>query len=186
MTWYSTCLYLTYLSQHNPLKVHPCCHKWKNLFSLLNNVPIRICSTLIYSSINEHLCSLHILSIMNNAPVNIIMYIFPLKSSFYFPKVLIYTQNGNSGSYAAAAKSLQSCPTLCDPTDCSPPGSSVHGIFQARVLEWGAIAFSAGSYSRPIFCVLRTFPIMFYCGWTNLHSHQQCINILFSEKKILL
>ena len=43
---------------------------------------------------------------------------------------------------AAAAKSLQSCPTLCDPIDCSPPGSSVHGIFQARVLEWGVIAFS--------------------------------------------
>ena len=36
----------------------------------------------------------------------------------------------------------QSCPTLCNPTDCSPPGSSTHGIFQARVLEWGAIAFS--------------------------------------------
>ena len=43
---------------------------------------------------------------------------------------------------AAAAKSLQSCPTLSDPMDCSPPGSSIHGIFQARVLEWGAIAFS--------------------------------------------
>ena len=43
---------------------------------------------------------------------------------------------------AAAAKSLQSCPTLCDPIDGSPPGSFVHGIFQARVLEWGAIAFS--------------------------------------------
>ena len=41
-----------------------------------------------------------------------------------------------------AAKSLQSCPTLFDPIDCSLPGSSVHGIFQARVLEWGAIAFS--------------------------------------------
>ena len=40
---------------------------------------------------------------------------------------------------AAAAKSLQSCPTLRDPMDCSLPGSSVHGIFQARVLEWGAI-----------------------------------------------
>ena len=38
-----------------------------------------------------------------------------------------------------------SCPTLCDPMDCSPPGSSVHGIFQARVLEWGAIAFSVTS-----------------------------------------
>ena len=36
----------------------------------------------------------------------------------------------------------QSCPTLQDPMDCSLPGSSVHGIFQARVLEWGAIAFS--------------------------------------------
>ena len=43
---------------------------------------------------------------------------------------------------AAAAKSLQSCPTLHDPMDCSLPGSSIHGIFQARVLEWGAIAFS--------------------------------------------
>ena len=37
----------------------------------------------------------------------------------------------------------QSCPTLSDPMDCSPPGSSVHGIFQARVLEWGAIVFAA-------------------------------------------
>ena len=36
----------------------------------------------------------------------------------------------------------QSCPTLSDPMDCSPPGSSVHGICQARVLEWAAIAFS--------------------------------------------
>ena len=36
----------------------------------------------------------------------------------------------------------QSCPTLSDPMDCSPPGSSVHGILQARELEWGAIAFS--------------------------------------------
>ena len=45
-------------------------------------------------------------------------------------------------SHAAAAKSLQSCPTLCDPIDGSPPGSSIPGIFQARVLEWVAIAFS--------------------------------------------
>ena len=42
----------------------------------------------------------------------------------------------------------QSCPTLCDPMDCSLSGSSVHGIFQARVLEWVAISFSRGS-SRP-------------------------------------
>ena len=40
------------------------------------------------------------------------------------------------------SKVAQSCPTPSDPMDCSLPGSSVHGIFQARVLEWGAIAFS--------------------------------------------
>ena len=44
--------------------------------------------------------------------------------------------------YAAAAKSRQSCPTLCDPIDGSPPGSSVPGILQARTLEWVAISFS--------------------------------------------
>ena len=43
---------------------------------------------------------------------------------------------------------LQSCPTLCDPMDCSPPGSSIHGIFQARILEWMAISSSRGS-SQP-------------------------------------
>ena len=43
---------------------------------------------------------------------------------------------------SAVAKSLQSCPTLCDPVDGSPPGPAVPGIFQARVLEWVAIAFS--------------------------------------------
>ena len=43
---------------------------------------------------------------------------------------------------AAAAKSLQSCPTLCNPIDGSPPGSAIPGILQARTLEWVAIAFS--------------------------------------------
>ena len=43
---------------------------------------------------------------------------------------------------AAAAKSLQSCPTLCDPIDASPPGSNIPGILQARTLEWVAISFS--------------------------------------------
>ena len=44
---------------------------------------------------------------------------------------------------ATAAKSLQSCPTLCDPTDGSPPGSPVPGILQARTVEWAAISFSS-------------------------------------------
>ena len=47
-----------------------------------------------------------------------------------------------SNFYAAAAKSLQSCPTLCDPIDGSPPGSPLPGILQARTMEWVAIAFS--------------------------------------------
>ena len=47
----------------------------------------------------------------------------------------------------------QSCPTLSDPMDCSLPGSSIHGILQARVLEWGAIAFSTKS--------LQSCPILF-------------------------
>ena len=42
----------------------------------------------------------------------------------------------------------QSCPTLSDPMDCSLPGSSIHGIFQAGVVEWGAIAFSVESYDN--------------------------------------
>ena len=46
--------------------------------------------------------------------------------------------------YATTARSLQSCPTLCDPKDSSPPGSAVPGILQARTLEWDAIFFSNG------------------------------------------
>ena len=49
------------------------------------------------------------------------------------------------GLFCVHAKSLQSCLTLCDPTDCSPPISSAHRISQARILEWVAISFSRGS-----------------------------------------
>ena len=51
-------------------------------------------------------------------------------------------------SISICAKSLQSCLTICDPMDCSPPGSSVHGVLQARILEWISISFSRGS-SQP-------------------------------------
>ena len=57
----------------------------------------------------------------------------------------IWTDRYNQGFHsaaAAAAKSLQSCPTLCDPIDGSPPGSPIPGILQARILEWVAISFS--------------------------------------------
>ena len=57
------------------------------------------------------------------------------RSANFFP---VYT----GAAAAAAAKSLHSCSTLCDPKDGSPPGSSVPGILQARKLEWVAISFS--------------------------------------------
>ena len=64
---------------------------------------------------------------------------------FYFLLVLVVfnlTKNFPNSAAAAVAKSLQPCPTLCDPIDCSPPGSPVPGILQARTLEWVAISFS--------------------------------------------
>ena len=67
--------------------------------------------------------------------------------------MLIYTA-------AAAAKTLQSCPTLCDPIDGSPPGSPVPGILQARTLEWVAISFSNASFFT--LGILR-------CLWTSKH-----------------
>ena len=54
------------------------------------------------------------------------------------------------------SEATQSCPTGTDPMDCSPPGSSIHGIFQARVLEWGAIAFEfCTKYAKLKFKILE-------------------------------
>lgn len=60
-----------------------------------------------------------------------------------------------SSSVCLWAKSLQLCLTICDPMDCSPPGSSVHGILQARILEWVVISFSRGSPPRDWTCISR-------------------------------
>ena len=110
---------------------------------------------------------------------------------------------------AAAAKSLQSCPTLCDPIDGSPPGSPVPGILQARTLEWVAISFSNAwrwkvkvkslspvrLWATPWTAAYRAPPSMGFSRqeyWsgvpspsphsspTNSHSHQQCRRVSFS------
>ena len=60
------------------------------------------------------------------------------KTVYFHPAYLTYMQS----AAAAAAKSLQPCPTLCDPIDGSPSGSPIPGILQARTLEWVAISFS--------------------------------------------
>ena len=66
---------------------------------------------------------------------------------------------------AAAAKSLQSCPTLCDPIDGSPPGSPIPGILQARTLEWVAISFSnAGKWKVKVKSLSRVR--LFATPWT--------------------
>ena len=67
-------------------------------------------------------------------------------------------------SAAAAAKSLQSCPTLCDSIDRSPPGSPIPGILQARILEWVAISFS-NAYFYYSTKQLYVSGILKYKGW---------------------
>ena len=62
---------------------------------------------------------------------------------------------------------IQLCPTLCDPMDYSPPGSSVHGILQARILEWVAISFSRGSSQHR--CQTRVSCISYIGRWIHYH-----------------
>ena len=75
-----------------------------------------------------------------------------------------------SPMHESESEVAQSCPTLSDPMDCSLPGSSVHGIFQARVLEWGAIAFSSNPLNLLYFC-------LFY--HSTQHLPKQCIHIIY-------
>ena len=81
---------------------------------------------------------------------------------------------------AAAAKSLQSCLTLCDPRDGSPPGSPVHGILQARTLEWVAIAFSnAGKWKVKVKSLSRVR--LLATPWTA--AHQALSSMGFSRRE---
>ena len=82
--------------------------------------------TYTHTHIHKHTCSL-----------KFILSVFKRLAWFYTHNTVI------KDAAAAAAKSLQSCPTLCDPIDSSPPGSPIPGILQARTLQWVAIAFSA-------------------------------------------
>ena len=75
----------------------------------------------------------------------------------------------------------QSCPTLSNPMDCSLIGSSVHGIFQARVLEWGAIAFSESQYSS---VQLLSHVRLFATPWTA--AHQASLSITNSQSLLKL
>ena len=89
---------------------------------------------------------------------------------------------------AAAAKSLQSCPTLCDPIDSSPPGSPVPGILQARTLEWVAVSFF-NAWKWKVKVKLLSFARLLATPWTAAYqaplsmgvSRQEWGAIAFSE-----
>ena len=66
------------------------------------------------------------------------------------PHTTQHGQNNNNKAWFCMCSVAQLCSTLCDPMDCSPPGSSVHGIFQARILEWRAIPFSKKSVLKAL------------------------------------
>ena len=92
----------------------------------------------------------------------------------YCRAVRIWT-NHSTTKVIVKVSVTQSCPTLCDPMDYSPPGSSVHGILQARILEWVAIPFSRGSF-RPrdqsrVYCIAGRF----FTIWATGKAHHQAL-----------
>ena len=95
----------------------------------------------------------------------------PFSSSYYFISWL---------AAAAAAKSLQSCLTLCDPTDGSPPGSPVPGILQARTLEWVAISFS-NAWNWKVKGKLLSHVRLFATPWTA--AYQAPLSMGFSRQE---
>ena len=101
-------------------------------------------------------------------------YLPPNIDLFPFLKSYIYLPAFSFGmSSFRAAKLLQSCPTLCDPIDGSPPGSPVPGIFQARTLEWGTTAFS------------KTFSIILNISYCWLHDERKWV-VIFAESCLFL
>ena len=83
---------------------------------------------------------------------------------------------GSHDCWYAAAKSLQSFPTVCDPTDDSPTGSSVPGILQVRTLEWAAISFSNA-------CMLSRFSHGWLCETPRTAAHQAPLSSGFSRQE---
>ena len=127
--------------------------------------------------------------------------LWPMISFRYMPR------SGIAGSLKVEVLVAQSCPTLCDPMECSPPGFSVHGILQVRVLEWITIPFSrgsswprnwtwvshiadrfftfwatreGGSYSSSVSSFLRNLHTVLCSDCTSLRTHRQYRSVPFA------
>ena len=94
-------------------------------------------------SLSDNLLNSWYISPLNKQTIH-----FKMSKRTLFPKRKCSGQQEHEKMFSIVSEVAQLCQTLCDPTDCSLPGSSVHGIFQAIVLEWVAISFSRGS-SQP-------------------------------------
>ena len=139
-------------------------------FLRLNNIPLCIYTIFsLFIHLSKDISCL--LQIMLQRTFNS-QYLFKISFSILldkYPKVRLLDH--------MCAKSFQSCLTLCDPMDCSPPGSSVHGILQARILERVAMPFSrldwpygSPTYGSPIFNFFRKLHSVFHSGCNISHS----------------
>ena len=113
--------------------------------------------------------TIHCFSVVYSCLFNVIMCLFNCSSPI-----------SDTAAAAAAAESLQSCPTLCDPIDSSPPGSTVPGILQERTLEWVAISFSnAWKWKVKVKSLNRVW--LFLTPWTA--AHQAPPSVRFSRQE---
>ena len=140
----------------------------------------------IHSFIDGYLVYFHLLPILNNVAMHTDFCLSPWFQIFW-----IYTQNSWKKVKVLVS---QLCPTVWDSMDNSPPGSSVHGVLQARILEWAAIPFSRGSswprdwtpsatlqadsllsepgsYGNSMFKFFRNHHTIFHSGYTIFHSN---------------
>ena len=101
------------------------------MISMENTCPVQCFLTLNFRSLRSKALGLGLSQLLRNSHV--------------WPLALWWVIFQDEHQKVKWSEFAQSCPTLCDPMDCSLPGFSVHGIFQARVLEWVAISFSRGS-----------------------------------------
>ena len=120
----------------------------------------------------------HCLSVFVSQKVCLLKVMLNFFSRIQLKRFFSYIPFNNPGSSLSLCRResvsvIQSCLTLCDPMDCGSPGSSVHGISQARILEWVVILFSRGSFQTkdrtPVSCIGRR--ILHY--WVTREAHRR-------------